>query len=149
MKLKTILTIISVFCFYPMFSQKGNDIIVMKKAMVDFFTSKGEINENEKLGVLTWEITDKSPLSADRKKGIYLIRTDSRSDGTDYLFFKNGDAFEIIGLGDLKTILKKTIILFEEETDETLALYVPKIMFWYNDGQKNRRNRNVKFVEKK
>ena len=149
MKLKTILTIISVFYFYPMFSQKGNDIIVMKKAMVDFFTSKGEINENEKLGVLTWEITDKSPLSADRKKGIYLIRTDSRSDGTDYLFFKNGDAFEIIGLGDLKTILKKTITLFEEETDETLALYVPKIMFWYNEGQRNRRNRNVKFVEKK
>ena len=41
MKSKTILTILSVFCFYSMFSQKGNDIEVMKKSMVDFFKSKG------------------------------------------------------------------------------------------------------------
>jgi hypothetical protein len=130
---------------------QGNDKekanLNMKIAIKEFFVNTGEINEENKLEFEAKEILDGSDLEKNIK-GIYLIRTVYRTDGIDYLLFKDGELFEIVPLDNLKIILNRTINLLSNDSDEKLLDYIPKLLKWYNDNAKSR-NRGVRLQEKK
>ncbi|KRD08248.1 hypothetical protein ASE21_16295 [Flavobacterium sp. Root901] len=117
----------------------------MKVAIKEFFIKNGEIDKQNGLDIEARELLDGSDIGS-KAKGIYLIRTVYRTDGTDYLFFKNGEDFEIVALNDLKIILNKSILLFKDESDSTLMEYIPELIKWYKDD-KTAHTRKTKFLK--
>jgi hypothetical protein len=117
----------------------------MKVAIKQFFIQNGEIDEKNGLDIEAREIVDGSDIGRNIK-GIYLIRTVYRTDGVDYLFFKNGKKFEIVSLKDLKIILSKSIFLFKDEPDSKLLEYIPELIKWYKDD-KISYSRKTKFLK--
>jgi len=118
----------------------------IRKNIELFLISKGEIENSNQSNFATTEIVDGSDLGM-HKKGIYLIRADYRSNGSDYLLYKNGDKFEILDMKNYKTILSKSIELFGDDPDKVLLKYIPELTKWYNDGKVNE-HKKVKFVKK-
>jgi hypothetical protein len=117
----------------------------MKVAIKQFFIKNGEIDKKNGLDIEARELLDGSDIGS-KVKGIYLIRTVYRTDGTDYLFFKNGEDFEIVDLNDLKIILNKSILLFKDEPDSTLIEYIPELIKWYKDD-KTTHTKKIKFLK--
>jgi hypothetical protein len=114
-----------------------NDNSSIKIAVKEFFFNNCEIDIHNKLDVEGKEILDGSELGINTK-GIYLIRTVYRTDGRDYLLFKNGDLFEILPLDNFKIILNRTINFLSNDTDEKLLKYIPELTKWYIDNLKNK-----------
>lgn len=150
MKLKKITySILSLLCFQIASSQKVDDdktIEKMNLAIKDFFIAKGEIDSENKLGIGAWEITDKTELG-NKEVGVYLIRALYRTDGTDYVFLKNGKNFEIVDFNDLKKLLDKSIELLKDKTDDELYVYISKLMESYDGNYlwKKKNSRRVTF----
>jgi len=107
----------------------------MKSSINQFFVDNGEIDSKNKLTATAFEITDKSELGY-KKKGIYIIRTVYRTDGNDYVFFKNDLDYEIISFQQLAPILNKTTLLLANEADEVLINYIHKVIEWYKGTKK-------------
>jgi hypothetical protein len=124
-----------------------NDTSSIRIYVKEFFINIGEIDDKNNLGIDGREILDGSDLESN-EKGIYLIRTVYRTDGTDYLLFKNGNLFEILSLDDFKIILNRTINFLSNDTDEKLLKYIPELTKWYIDN-KNNKPKGVKFISGK
>jgi hypothetical protein len=144
---------ITVMLFSPfMFSQKIDDeatIEKMKKDIREFFVSNGEITKENKLGIGAYEITDGSELGY-KKTGIYIIRTVYRTDGADYLFFKNDKEYSIVDFKDLKLIVNKTLTLLKDKPDLELFSYLEAINKWYEGSYLYKKNSSkIKFVKGK
>jgi hypothetical protein len=118
----------------------------IKKFVKEFFINNGEIDDQNKLDIEGKEILDGSDLDINLK-GIYLIRTVYRTDGTDYLLFKNGELFEILPLDNFKIILNRTINFLSNESDEKLLRYIPELTKWYIDN-KNNKPKAIIFIKK-
>lgn len=125
----------------------SKDIIKMKSAVKQFFIDKGEIDATNKLDVVSIDVTDGSELG-NHEVGIYIIRTEYRTDGIDYLFFKNGKEFEIIDFNDLQLILSKTNQFLHKESDEKLLKYLEGLIRWYKDNLSvKNKNKKIKIVK--
>ena len=143
--------LISSFLFLQViFSQKIDDDKTIEKintSIKDFFISKGEIDNKNKLGIGAWEITDGSEIGY-KEIGIYLIRTVYRTDGTDYLLLKNGENFEIVDFNDLKNVITKSTILLNNKTEEDYHLYISKILKCYDENYAFSKKKTLRFEKK-
>ena len=143
-----------VLCFLSFqisFGQKVDSDRTIRKietAITDFFIAKGEINTEHKLGIGAYEITDEKELGY-KEVGIYIIRTEYRTDGTDYLLLKNGENFEILDFKDLENVLNKSTKLLHNKSDEELYEYMSKLLKWYNESYLFSKDRKIRFVTKK
>jgi hypothetical protein len=148
------LAIVTVFILFSqsLFSQKVDDdktIDRMKNGVKEFFIHNGEITKENNLGIGAFEIIDGSDLGY-KKNGIYIIRTVYRTDGNDYLFFKNDKNFSILDFTDLKLVIGETINLLRDNSDKELLNYLKAVNKWYEESYlypKN--NKRVKFVKGK
>lgn len=145
-KVKVLLSFILLFLSNFIFGQVIDDVQTiecMKSSINQFFVDNGEIDSENKLTTTVFEITDKSELGH-KKTGIYIIRTVYRTDGNDYVFFKNDQDYEIISFQKLAPILNRASLLLENESDEVLINYINKIIEWYK-GTK-RLSRKLKLI---
>ena len=135
-----------------MFSQKVDDDITierMKKDIKEFFVQKGEITKENNLEIGAYEISDGSDLGY-KKIGIYIIRTVYRTDGTDYLFFKNDTEYSILDFKDLKLVINEALILLRDKPDKELSSYLKAINKWYEESYLYKKNSSkIKFVKGK
>lgn len=139
--------VINVMFFFMLllFSEKfkAQGTVEMKAFVKEFFIKNGEINENNKLDVSFINIINGKDLE-DSDYGIYIIRTVYRTDGNDFLFFKNKNNYEIVDFDNLKTLVMKTANLFKESSDDIFLKNLERIITLYNENKKfeeNSRNR--------
>jgi hypothetical protein len=148
--MRKILMIVVFFCANMSFSQNdSNDSLVLniKSYIKEHYIKKNNIENFDNVGIGTYEIIDKSALETN-KKGVYLVRLEYKTNSNDCLLFKDKEKFEIIELGDLKTILNKTTEFFKNDSNEILIKYLDSIIFWYKDNQGHLNKNKVKLIKK-
>ncbi|KOS06147.1 hypothetical protein AM493_08960 [Flavobacterium akiainvivens] len=104
----------------------------MKAVVRNFFIAKGEIDDENKLDTAAYDICDGTDIGT-KEKGIYVIRTVYRTDGNDYLFFKNGADFEILDFKDLQLLTNKTFDLYKGQTAEEIYNQLECLLKWYKE----------------
>lgn len=149
---KNLATVILFLLSHSMSSQKVDSIETiekLKKEIKEFFIQKGEISKENNLGIGAYEITDGSDLG-NKKIGIYIVRTEYRTDGEDYLFFKNDKDYTINDFTDLKLIINQTLTLLNEKSDKEIFDYIKAINKWYEESYLHKKNhKKLKFVSGK
>jgi hypothetical protein len=97
-----------------------------------------------------YDVIDGSELE-NYKESIYIIRVEYRTDGTDYLLFKNKYKYEILDFSNFKNVINKIFEFFPNESDEKLSKYIAAVNKWYEDYLyvKNSRRQKYKVVNVK
>jgi len=131
------------------FSQKVDSDVQIKNmeiAIKQFLIEKGEINDENKLGIGVYDVTHRSELGKE-KIGIYLIRAVYRTDGNDYILLKDDQDLEFFEFKDLRLILRKAMALLKDESDDELFIYINSISEYYEGSYlfiKNGRGHKIK-----